>query len=202
MTKIVGERLEPPHNDLESLRRAIDALDDRLLGLIEQRLAVSAAVAALKDAAGDGLLKMRPGREAAVISRLVAQARRAPPEMIAQLWRAMMSYGLQAQHRTELILCSTGDRIRLQEMVRIRFGLAPDVRWAGSPSEALAAAGELEAVAVIEAGLPFSLQGEGNLIAFDTLRDGEGKPIAHAIGRVAPEEAGPGHVLEVAESRR
>jgi chorismate mutase len=72
-------KIVPLHESLEALRREIDRIDDSLLDLIEQRLAASDSVAALKQSEGDGRLKLRPAREAAVLTRLVERADRASP---------------------------------------------------------------------------------------------------------------------------
>lgn len=171
---------------LDQLRLEIDDIDDRLLALVEQRLATSRAIAVLKDRQESRFLKLRPRREKAVIARLAARADRAPAELIDQLWRALMSYGLHAQVETELVLCARRDPAGVQEQVRNRFGLAPPIRWAGAPAEAIAAARAREAVAVIENGLPFRLEEDDELVMFESLYDAQGRPLARAIGRVAP----------------
>lgn len=171
---------------LEALRCEIDRLDDRLLELVEQRLSASATIAALKEAESNRYLKLRPRREAMVIDRLVAKARLAAPALVTELWRALMAYGLQAQVETELMLCAVRDPALLEAQVRTRFGCAATILWAHTPAEALAAAAEREAVAVIEDGLEFAL--DGDLVIFDKLRGADGSPLAVAIGRVAPDE--------------
>lgn len=188
MSDISETRPTPLASSLDALRAEIDRLDDNLLELVEQRIATARAVAACKEADGDGLLKMRPRREATVIARLTAQARETPPGLVAQLWRTLMSYGLQVQGGTELVLCSARDPALLQEQVRARFGPAASIVWASAPAEAVAAARDREAVAVIEHGLPFALEEADGLVMFDTLHDSAGSPVAVAIGRVAPED--------------
>jgi 3-deoxy-7-phosphoheptulonate synthase len=179
---------QPLNGPLQTLRREIDAIDDSILELIERRLAASAAVAASKDAEGDGRLKLRPRREAEVIGRLAARSQ-APHALIAQVWRTLMSHGLQAQARTEIVVCGGRDRLSLYEMIRERFGPAAPVRWVKDPAEALAAARTSEAVAVLSDHLLPTLEGEDELIIFDTLEEKDGKPVARCIGRVAPEDA-------------
>lgn len=183
------EPTAPIAPNLDVLRSEIDRIDDALLELVEQRLAASLAIAARKDADGDGLLKLRPRREAAVIARLVSRARTASPELVTQMWRGLMAHGLQAQLRTELVLCTSGDRAALQERVRARFGAAAPIHWADAPADAIAAAREREAVAIIERSLPIALEEDDNLIMFDALHNEDGSLLAVAIGRVAPEDA-------------
>lgn len=57
--------------DLESLRGEIDAIDDRLLQLFNQRAQLAVNVAAAKDAAGGAASCYRPEREQAVLRRLL-----------------------------------------------------------------------------------------------------------------------------------
>ena len=183
-----NRRIRPPAQSIESLRSEIDAIDDALLALLERRLAASLAIAALKENEERQCLKMRPRREQAVIARLVARAGNAPPEMVAQIWRTLMSYSLQAQARTELLICATGNRAALLKEVRARFGEAAPVRWADSAAEALAAAQSRELVAVIEPGSIDPETLPGNLRLFDRIRGLEGEVIGLAIGRIAEEE--------------
>jgi 3-deoxy-7-phosphoheptulonate synthase len=173
---------------LQTLRGEIDRIDDSILELIEQRLAASAAVAASKDAEGGDRLKFRPRREAEVIGRLSARSE-APRALIAQLWHTLMSHNLQAQARTEIVICGGRDRLALFEMVRERFGPAAPIRWVKDPAAALEAARSSEAVAVISDHFATGLAPDDNLIVFDTLEERDGAPVAHCIGRVAPEDA-------------
>ena len=173
---------------LQTLRQEIDRLDDSILELIERRLAASAAVAASKDAEGGSMLKLRPRREAEVIGRLAARSQ-APQELIAQVWRTLMSHGLQAQARTEIVACGGRDRLSLYEMIRERFGPAAPVRWVKDPQEALQAARTSEAVAILSDHFEAELASEDGLIVFDTLEEKDGKPVARCIGRIAPDDA-------------
>lgn len=174
---------------LESLRSRIDALDDRLLDLIEQRLALSSSIAAFKRTDGDQRLKLRPRREADIIARLTARAQRAPPELVAGVWRALMSCGLQAQARTEIVMCANGDGDALRRQADDRFGPVASIRLVATPAEALAAARDDEAIAVIEDGLSYVLEPDDSLIVFETLRDHDGTCRGAALGRVAREDA-------------
>lgn len=173
----------PSSPDLRALRREIDAIDDALLGLIDRRVAVSAKVAALKNGDSPGLLKLRPRREADIVDRLQRAAHRAPEQMIAHLWRTLMSYGLQAQTPMQLVVYAEGDRQALQESVRTRFGPAATLVWADDAGSALAVARDQEAVAILdEAYAP--PPGDGDLRVFDTIASGNGSRLC-AVGRVA-----------------
>ena len=183
-----NRRLPPPPESIETLRSQIDAIDNSMLELIEQRLSASLAIAALKQGEDRQCLKMRPRREQAVVARLVGRAGNAPPEMVAQIWRTLMSYSLQAQARTELLLCSTENRAALLREVRARFGDAAPVRWAADAGEAIHAAQSREVVAIIAPRLVDPDRLPGTLRTFDRLRGGDGGVLALAIGRIAEEE--------------
>jgi chorismate mutase len=178
-------KIVPLHESLEALRREIDRIDDSLLDLIEQRLAASDSVAALKQSEGDGRLKLRPAREAAVLTRLVERADRASPELVTLIWRTLMSYALQAQAPTVMVLWAARDPVALMERTRHHFGPAGEIRWVDRPEDAIEAARSSEAVAVIE-GQAFAGFEDARLTVFETLRDADGRPLAVAIGRVAP----------------
>src|SRR5688572_5100165 len=172
---------------LARLREQIDALDDEILDLIERRLAASKAVAELKSARPDGHLWLRPRREQEVIARLCRRASIAPDRLIETLWRELMAFSLQAQVRTELVLHGP-DPDRLIILARGRFGSAAPVRCAASAAEALAAACNGEAVAVIAVdGAPeWTWDFPSSLVIFDWILDEAGEAVAAAVGRIAP----------------
>ncbi|MDB5692152.1 MAG: 3-deoxy-D-arabinoheptulosonate-7-phosphate synthase [Alphaproteobacteria bacterium] len=177
-------------NDMSSrglprLRAEIDAIDDEILRLIEQRLAVSDAVAALKDSEGDGRLKFRPRRQAEVIARLAKKVARAPATLVGAVWRELMGHGLQAQARTEIVLCGPIDRAVLEAHVRSHFGYAFPLSWASTDAEALRRARDEEAIAIVAGPLP---QLDRRLAICDLVRAPDGTAVAHAVGRVADED--------------
>src|SRR5438309_6166533 len=89
---------------LACLRGALDAIDDQILALVERRIETARAIGAAKPAAA-GALKLRPGREAAVVARLEAQASAARPA-VRPVWRELMGQCLQAQAPMALVLGS------------------------------------------------------------------------------------------------
>jgi chorismate mutase len=176
----------PRSNGLDSIRAEIDSLDDALLELIERRLAAAAAVAASKSDAGDGQLWLRPRREAAIIARLAARAKQAPPTLIERVWRELMGFGLQAQVRTELVV-HAADPAALAPALRRRFGSCAPIRRAANVAEALDAACCEHAVAIVGVDdVADDLPEE--LVAFDRIRDENGNVVAVAVGRIAPDE--------------
>ena len=101
---------------LDDIRREIDQLDQTLLRLIEERLAIAARVAANK---GDGP-HFRPGREAMILNQLAQQSSLAPL-MIEGIWRQIMSANLSRQSVMRLVM--SGKDHGLMPTMNWRFGL-------------------------------------------------------------------------------
>ena len=133
---------------LDDLRVEIDALDDALLALFERRMGVAMRVARLKGE--DGLLKLRPKRESAIVARLAAKATIATPNLIAHVWRELMAHSRHSQAAMTVQLYAPTAAVALREAARERFGRVTPIVAAGSPGEALAAAAAGEVVALIE----------------------------------------------------
>lgn len=180
-----------PKDALAALRREIDGLDDALLALIERRVAAVIGIAELKASDGDRL-RLRPGREAAVIERLVAHARVAPEGVVRHIWREIMAACLELQVAGELVLHATNEPALLTDAMRQRFGSSAAMTIASSATDALAAARTREAVAVIEleqdSGWWNTLVGDPMLAMFECLRDPAGCAIGIAVGRIAGED--------------
>jgi chorismate mutase len=177
---------------LEALRRDIDRLDDAILALVEQRVAAAMDIAELKRNDADGRLRLRPAREAAVVERLVGQARASPERLVRSIWREIMSSCLDLQVHTELALHAGGEPAMLVDAVRRRFGAAAELMLVGSPIEALDAARDREAVAVIELQPSSSwwagLRDDPQLAIFDCLRDEQGRIVGLCVGRIVDED--------------
>ena len=173
------------YQSLAELRVELDRIDDQILGLIEQRLAASARIAASKDAEGDRRLKLRPKRQAHILDRLKAKATRAAPELIHEVWREIMAHSLQSQARTELVLAPTDQPELLEARVRAHFGSAAPIRWAASTSHAIRSALAGEAIGILPEPLP---ETDGELRVIDVLQAENGRPVAYAVGRVAAED--------------
>jgi 3-deoxy-7-phosphoheptulonate synthase len=186
------ERLsETAIESLQDLRARIDGIDERILGLVEERLTIAKKVVSAKAATIPGLLKYRPSRESHVVNRLTRQAKATPPALVNQLWRALMSHALQTQVAMRIVVCAPKNRVAILEECRARFGSAAPIEWVEQPAAALDAARRGEVVAIVEAHLPAHLA-EGDAIRhFMTLRSASGAPLAFAFGRVAEEDIDP-----------
>ena len=72
---------------LNDLRATINRLDDEILALVQRRMTLAGDIIAAKQ----GHAAYRPGREAAVIERLVAAAPDLPRQLVANVWRQLMT---------------------------------------------------------------------------------------------------------------
>ena len=86
----MDDKAPPPSDPIETIRREIDGIDSTLLSLIAERLQIADKLTAAK--APQTGLPIRPGREVALLRRLVASAP-APleRELVVELWRALIS---------------------------------------------------------------------------------------------------------------
>ena len=167
---------------LADLRDEIDALDDALLDILEMRMTVAMKVAELKG--DDGLLKLRPKREGAIVARLAGKAKIASEALIAHVWREMMAHSRQSQARMEVRLYAPRAATALREAARERFGRVTPIVEAGSPEEALSAAAAGEVVAVIELGhVPFAMALPAGVTLFGVI--GPDRSRAVLAGRMA-----------------
>src|SRR5258708_35801404 len=81
---------------LDDLRRRIDQIDDQLHDLIMQRAEIVESVARAKKRGG--IATVRPGREAALLRRLVERHRgRFPRTVLVRLWRELISGAISLQ---------------------------------------------------------------------------------------------------------
>lgn len=72
---------------LNDLRATINRLDDEILALVRRRMTLASDIIAAKQ----GHAAYRPGREAAVIERLAAAAPDLPRQLVANVWRQLMT---------------------------------------------------------------------------------------------------------------
>lgn len=83
--------------ELATLRASIDGFDTQILELLHQRTRIVEQVATLKQQQGLQVF-MKPGREAVIVRRLLAQNQgHLPPRLVIQLWREIMMASLQLE---------------------------------------------------------------------------------------------------------
>ncbi len=129
---------------LLSVRAELDAIDDALHDLLMRRAAAVARLADSRAKAGTPVL--RPGREAAILRRLLERHRGSMPRaVLVRIWREVLASSIRQQGRFCLALHApdaTAARLASEH-----FGLLTEWRGLATPEAALAAvaAGECQA---------------------------------------------------------
>lgn len=78
--------------DLTELRHKIDAVDQRVLDLFRERMALVHEVGELKSASGEKACVIRPGREASMMRKLIKDASDIfPAGAVHSIWRAIIA---------------------------------------------------------------------------------------------------------------
>ena len=140
----------PKTPSLAEIRQRIDAIDADLLRLVVERASLAKSVAAAKAAAGDGgKFALRPGRETALLKKLLAGPRNgARPGLIVRIWRELIGDSLATQGAYHIAVWGGRDPGRTVEVARARFGMAPSLRQVAKPEDAIAEARQLGGVGV------------------------------------------------------
>lgn len=183
---------------LEALRSEIDGLDDEILHLIQHRQELARRIGGVKENAAAGL-KLRPDREARVITRRLARATPETRRLALSVWRELMSGGLSIQHQLEVAVWS-GARRDTREAARSRFGGSADYRDAPTPELALETALRDGKIAVLaldpDQAWWIDLPERTDLWVFEGLgRRGPNDPTALAVGRVDSDTLARGGVV-------
>src|SRR5438067_11883361 len=93
-----GQPPPTPKPTLDEVRSRIDAIDAELLRLVSERAGLAKDVAAAKAAAGDaGKFGLRPGREAQLLRKLLANRQGASASLIVRIWRELIGDSLATQ---------------------------------------------------------------------------------------------------------
>jgi chorismate mutase len=107
---------------LDDVRRGIDAIDDAILDLIEQRFQLVEQVKAAKTVeASPWPSPLRPAREMMILKRLLAKRSAAlAPELLVRLWRGMVTEASIAQspvniHISKKLAGAVGQRLRIRD---------------------------------------------------------------------------------------
>lgn len=122
---------------LEKLRLEIDAIDTDLHGLIRRRAALVGQISAAKPSGG---LAMRPGREAMVLRRRLAQHDGTfPAAAVYRMWREMMSaFTLMQTPGLRVAVCRPADQPGYWDVARDHFGCQVPLVAYESPAQVLA----------------------------------------------------------------
>jgi chorismate mutase / prephenate dehydratase len=125
-------------DSLSDIRREIDRIDDGILALVAERLAMADRVKRAKaENGGDGETPLRPAREAEVMRRLIESAKgKVPAEICFRLWRTLIASAALRQaplrlHASAGLFASP----LAQSLLREFFG---QIAFADHPGEAVA----------------------------------------------------------------
>jgi chorismate mutase len=130
------EAVSAPVASLAELRARLDSIDDQLHDLLMHRARVIEDVA--RDASKTGL-KIRPGREATILRRLLARHEGAlPAQAIFRFWREMFAAALVIEGGQTVAVCAGADDSDLPALAREHFGALTPVRKHRNPAQALA----------------------------------------------------------------
>ncbi len=124
----------PPTDSLDSLREELDALDDRLLDLLMARAALVERVGSAKRGTGP----LRPGREAAILRRLLGQHQGPLPRpAIIRIWREIFAASVAQQQTVQVAVCDPAMDGRFLAAAREHLGALTPMRVYSSPAQAI-----------------------------------------------------------------
>ena len=188
---------------LAALRAELDVLDDQLHDTLMRRAGVVAQIGAL---GVKGRVPLRPGREVAILRRLLARHSGPFPRMgVVRVWRELIN-AFTAQQRPVLITvceaggCEAEGGPALLAAAREQFGALTPMRVHRSPAQAIR---EVSAGLATAAVLPIPMEEEVPADAWWTALLHAGEPRIHVVARLPfwatrPEGAPSVHALVVA----
>ena len=169
----------PQSPDLLALRTELDRLDNALHDLVMQRAAVVERVGRL-DAKGP--VKLRPGREAAIIRRLLSRHTGPfPPVRLVQVWRELISGMTAIQGPFVLAVCAPDAASGFISAAREHFGTATPLRIHRTPAQAIGAVSNGTASAAI---LPMPAEEEPASAAWWTALMNKDEPRIYIAARL------------------
>ena len=125
-------------SDLDDLRREVDRLDNAVIDLLVERLALVDRIAELKGDRQDGRAALRPGREAVILRRLVARAGpHFPPAVLVRMWRELLAATTRMQAPLAVSVYVPPDQPALWDIARDHFGSLTPVQRVTSAAHAL-----------------------------------------------------------------
>ncbi len=132
---------------LEDIRREIDALDHRIHDALMARAAL---VAGVRIAKGSGGAILRPGREAAVLRRLVARhSGDLDPSVVVRIWREIMTASSRQQGPFSVAVATAAAGGAGLELARGHFGMLTTLQPSSSIAQAIRAVTEGRAQAAL-----------------------------------------------------
>jgi chorismate mutase / prephenate dehydratase len=162
--------------NLDALRAEIDRLDDDLHDVLMRRAEVVERVGAL---GVKGRVALRPGREAAMLRRLLARhAGGLPRRAVVRIWRELLAATTSMQGDYSVAVCETGADGEFSACAREHFGALTPLRVYHSPAQAI---GQLFTGAATLAVLPIPQDGEAQPAAWWTALLHRDEPRIHVV---------------------
>ncbi len=163
---------------LEEARARLNAIDDQIHALLMER----AEVVRTRVGTSGKASPLRPGRQAAVIRRLLSKhGGPLPAKNLVSLWLELMAGGTAIQEDLLVAVCDTDPQHGYTQLAREYFGSLVRVHAHHSPLQALA---EVSAGKAAIAVLPLPTDGEGPREAWWTSLLQEDDPRIHVIARL------------------
>jgi chorismate mutase-like protein len=204
---------------LDDLRQQIDEIDSKLHDLLMRRSGIVAEIGQRKGTgkAGAGSGFFRPGREAAILRRLVARHKGSLPKAtIVRMWRELLSATLRLQGPFAVAVYAPDEQAGYWDLTRDHFGSqTPATAFERSGQVLRAVTDGAATVGVMplpqeddrEAWWPYLLNKEANQprviarLPFGGAGNARGPAVeALVIGRIAQEETGRDRSLFVIEA--
>ncbi len=168
---------QPP--SLDDLRAELDRLDDGIHDLLMRRAAVVGQVAGLRQT---GKIPFRPGREAAIIRRLLRRhAGPLAPRLLVRLWRELFAATTAMQSPYVITVCETGPGNLFVQAAREHFGALTPLRAHRSPAQAIAEVSSGQAIAAV---LPMPAEEDVVATAWWTALLHRDSPRIHVVARL------------------
>ena len=131
-------------DNLASLRREIDSIDEKLHDLLMRRAEIVGEVGRQKASAGGPTF--RPAREAQLLRRLLARHSGAlPSSVIVRLWREIVAASTRLQGDFSLAYSPNEDHGGALRLTQSQFGLDANVNRLASPDQVVLAVGRGDA---------------------------------------------------------
>lgn len=130
----------PREPKLDDLRQEIDAIDDQIHELIMRRTEIVAEIGGRKRAAKIAGPAFRPGREAAMIRRLMNRHQgNFPARVLVRIWRELVSAQVGLQGPFSVAVYSPDNDMTFRETARAHFGSHTAITGFGSVNQVLQA---------------------------------------------------------------
>ena len=121
---------------LAELRTEIDAIDDQILTLVQQRAGLADRMAGLKPGVA---APVRPAREVSLLRRLIAKAGAVDADAVVDVWRGLIAANIRRQRPIDVLVAGAGpETLRLFDLARRHFGASARISRADDARTALA----------------------------------------------------------------